>query len=509
KGAVDKRTITVAEDLSQVRYELELFLLGGEFDLYEDKRLIAAVDSSHTAAELSYGKLIISCWGEAWSRSWRVVDCTVKGDSLLLQCTRKMGLTRCLLELRRGPPDEAAVLSRAEYGSKLASMIEWNLSDLRVEHSVIARDDRRHLSGVYVRMILKQQKKTIAGIGVGDGELQDNVDAVLGAGIAWLEELRRKHKSVNRLMIFAPNGRAAVIATRMTVVQPRDAVVSLYQVDEDAGSVEALAGYDQGDLEIAMRRASKRAVWPRDHGLPSGIYTRVDSIVRIAPQMIDTGRRGGWIVASIRGLEFARISIRTERVEFGTGDERRRLSDRNHSELEGLVSSIIARRNGGSHKKTDLVFRAQSERWLESMIRRDVTSIDATLDARYVYVQVPAYRGEQRSFIDLLGATRSGRLAIIELKVSEDSEFPFQALDYWLRVEWHRRRGDFQRRGYFTGLEIADLPPLLYLVAPLFRFHASTKLMASAITGRAPVYRIGINEDWRNGVKVLLREKLN
>ena len=506
---MDKRTITVADDLSQVRYELELFLLGGEFDLYEDKRLIAAVDSSHTAAELSYGKLIISCWGEAWSRSWRVVDCTVKGDSLLLQCTKKMGLTRCLLELRRGPQDEAAVLSRAEYGSKLASMIEWNLSDIRVEHSVIARDDRRHLSGVYVRMTLKQQKKTIAGIGVGDGELQDNVDAVLGAGIAWLEELRRKHKSVNRLMIFAPNGRAAVIATRMTVVQPRDAVVSLYQVDEDAGSVEALAGYDQGDLEIAMRRASKRAVWPRDHGLPSGIYTRVDSIVRIAPQMIDTGRRGGWIVASIRGLEFARISIRTERVEFGTGDERRRLSDRNHSELEGLVSSIIARRNGGSHKKTDLVFRAQSERWLESMIRRDVTSIDATLDARYVYVQVPAYRGEQRSFIDLLGATRSGRLAIIELKVSEDSEFPFQALDYWMRVEWHRRRGDFQRRGYFTGLDIADLPPLLYLVAPLFRFHASTKLMASAITERAPVYRIGINDDWRNGVKVLLREKLN
>ena len=258
-----------------------------------------------------------------------------------------------------------------------------------------------------------------------------------------------------------------------------------------------------------MRRASKRALWPRDHAIPPEVYSRVDSIARIAPQMIDTSRQGGWIVTSIRGLEFARISIKTGRVEFGTGDERRRLSGSNHSELESLASSIIARRNGGTHKKTDLLFRSQSERWLESLIRRDVTSIDATLDPRYVYLQVPAYRGEQRSFIDLLGATRSGRLAIIELKVSEDSEFPFQALDYWLRVEWHRRRGDFQRRGYFTGLEIANAPPLLYLVAPLFRFHASTKLMAAAITERAPVYRIGINEDWRNGVKVLLRERLN
>jgi hypothetical protein len=199
---VGKRTITVAEDLSQVRYELELFLVGGDFDLYEDERLIATVDSGHTAAELSYGKLILSCWGEEWSRSWRVVDCTVKADSVVL-LHQKMGLTRCRVELRRCPQEEAAVLSRAEYGSKLASLIEWNLNDLRVEHSVIARDDRRHLSGVYVLMILKQQKKTIAGIGVGDGELQDNVDAVLGAGIAWLEELRRNHKSVNRLMIFA------------------------------------------------------------------------------------------------------------------------------------------------------------------------------------------------------------------------------------------------------------------------------------------------------------------
>ncbi|HXG63778.1 MAG TPA: hypothetical protein VNO70_01650, partial [Blastocatellia bacterium] len=131
------------------------------------------------------------------------------------------------------------------------------------------------------------------------------------------------------------------------------------------------------------------------------------------------------------------------------------------------------------------------------------------LDPRYAYSQVPAYRGEQRSFIDLLAATREGRLVVIELKVSEDAEFPFQGLDYWIRVEWHRRRGDFQRRGYFQGLRLADAPPLLYLVAPLFRFHATTRLIAGCIAERVPVYRIGINEDWRAGVRILLNEKLN
>jgi hypothetical protein len=499
--------ISVAEDLSQVRYELELFLLAGEFELFEDKRLVASIGAGRAAADVSYGKLILSCWSDEWSRSWRVVGCTVKGESLLLQCTKQMGLTRCVLELRRGPSEQAAVLSRAEYASRLASMIEWNLPDFRVEHSVIARDDRRHLSGVHVRMILKHHGKIVAGIGAGERELQQNVDAALSAGILWLEELRRKHQSVERLLIFAPSGRTATIATRLTVV--RGAVASLYQVDEAAGRIEPVAAFDQGDLEDAMKRASKRAMWPRDHTLGREVYTQVDSVVQLAPDMIDTARRGGWVVASIRGLEFARVSIRSQRVEFGSPEKQQRLNDKNRAQLGELIHSIIESRNGDSNQRGDLLFRAQSERWLESMIRRNVTSLDATLDPRYVYQQVPAYRGEQRSFIDLLGATRQGRLAIIELKVTEDSEFPFQALDYWLRVEWHRKRGDFQRRGYFTGLDIADRAPLLYLVAPLFRFHASTKLIAGAISNRVPVYRIGLNEDWRNGVKVLLRERIN
>ncbi|HWP43645.1 MAG TPA: hypothetical protein VNO14_10450, partial [Blastocatellia bacterium] len=91
----------------------------------------------------------------------------------------------------------------------------------------------------------------------------------------------------------------------------------------------------------------------------------------------------------------------------------------------------------------------------------------------------------------------------------EDAEFPFQGLDYWLRVEWHRLRGDFERRGYFEGLTVRDRPPLLYLVAPVFSFHATTKLIASSIIDRVQIHRIGINDDWRSGVRPLLHERLN
>ena len=358
-------------------------------------------------------------------------------------------------------------------------------------------------------MILKHQQKTVAAVGVADCELQANVDAVLSSGIIWLDQLQRTRSRIDRLILFVPRNRSDTIATRLTAVKPGGATVSIFEFDQALENLEPMAAFDQGDLADAMRRVARKALWPRDHTVGPEVFALVDSVVQLAPQVIETNRRGSWIVASIRGLEFARVSIRGLRVEFGTGEERRKLTDRNRADLEMLVSSIIEIRKAGSDRFNDLLFRSQGERWLESEVRHDITSIDATLDPRYVYAQVPAYRGENRSFIDVLTTTRTGRLVIVELKISENSEFPFQALDYWLRVEWHRQRGDFQRRGYFAGLETADVPPLLYLVAPLFRFHATTKLIGGAISQNVPVLRIGINEDWRKGVRVLLRERLN
>jgi len=39
------------------------------------------------------------------------------------------------------------------------------------------------------------------------------------------------------------------------------------------------------------------------------------------------------------------------------------------------------------------LYRAQPERWLEAIVRNDVTRIDAILDSRFVYTQVFAGSG--------------------------------------------------------------------------------------------------------------------
>lgn len=493
-------------DLSLIKYNLEVFLLAGLFDLFEDGRLVASVEADRAAAEVSYGKLIISCWGDGWSRSWRVLSAELLPEWITLECAKQMGLKRCTLTLTRGIEVRKPAEGRRDFARKLAAMIEAGLPGLRVEQAVTARNDRRHLSGVHTRLVIRDRGKRLAGIGVSDGELQSNVDAALAAGLIWVDELRRRSGSVECLMIFAP--RCDTIAIRLSAISG-STPVSLFRVDETRGVIEPVSAFDQGDLNDRFRNAARRAHWPRPGMLPPDCAMLVESVRRLAPDEIEAHHRGAWVSLSIRGLEVARVWINRRRVEFGVGEQRARLDARNEHELRQLVEEAISRRRPETEFRNEIVFRYQPERWLESIISRGVAALDATLDPRFVYSQVPTYRGEQRTFIDLLAVTREGRLVVMELKVSEETEFPFQGLDYWLRVEWHRARGDFHRRGYFEDLSLIDAPPLLYLVAPLFRFHQTTKLVAGSIHERVPVYRIGLNEDWRRELKVLVRERLN
>ena len=496
---------TVVVDLSRIKYEIELFLLAGDFEILEDDRLIGVSNGDHTAAAFSYGKLILSCWGDEWSKSWRVISCQIFAEQLILLCSKRMGLQQCVVNLTRGGRIRETASARKEFAQRLAAMIEANLPGVRVERAITARNNRRHLSGVHARLVIRERGRRFAGIGINKDESQANIDGVLTAGLLWLEELRRSRGSADGLMIFAPS--CDTIALRLTAISSANA--SLFRIDDTENRVERVSPFDQGDLNDRFRKAARRAYWPRPGMLPPDCVMLVESVRRLAPDEIEVHHRGPWVSLSIRGLEIARVWISRRRVEFGIGETRVKLDSKNEHELERLINETISQRRPDTRRRNEMMFRFQPERWLESIISSDVKAVDSTLDSRFVYSQVPTYRGEQRTFIDILSATSEGRLVVMELKVSEETEFPFQALDYWLRIEWHRARKDFHRRGYFDGLSLIDEPPLLYLVAPLFRFHETTKLIASSIHSRVPVYKIGINENWRRGVRVLLRERVN
>jgi hypothetical protein len=111
--------------------------------------------------------------------------------------------------------------------------------------------------------------------------------------------------------------------------------------------------------------------------------------------------------------------------------------------------------------------------------------------------------------VDLLALRQDGRLAVIELKVAADREHVFQGLDYWTRIELHRRWGTIQRSRLFDDAKIADDPPLVYLVAPMLSFHRDFATLARAVAPEIEIYRFDLNEDWRAGIKVTRRLRCN
>ena len=54
------------------------------------------------------------------------------------------------------------------------------------------------------------------------------------------------------------------------------------------------------------------------------------------------------------------------------------------------------------------MFRAQAEHWLESLVREDVSRIDAVLEQRFAYSQVPAATAGENGILDVLSVTNSG-----------------------------------------------------------------------------------------------------
>ncbi|MGI4826720.1 MAG: hypothetical protein ACRYFU_00785 [Janthinobacterium lividum] len=219
----------------------------------------------------------------------------------------------------------------------------------------------------------------------------------------------------------------------------------------------------------------------------------------------------------------------------------------------------------------DPLFRAAPERWLESVLRENLAPLTRSLapvpnastvtggdrfaneddpdtrgnrleakgidrggwpamrsrderviprfDPRFVYTQVPAIAGaSDRGMLDLLGVTADRRLAVIELKASDDLQLALQGLDYWIRVRHHHaqavdpqsglptQQNDLQRHGYFREVELSPQPPRLYLVAPALHIHPATETILRYLSPSVEWTLLALDERWRQEVRVVWRK---
>jgi hypothetical protein len=225
---------------------------------------------------------------------------------------------------------------------------------------------------------------------------------------------------------------------------------------------------------------------------PSKICLKAREIMSVAPNEIQIQGNN----LTFNGLPFLKIG--KDKTWFGI-ESQQVLVELNRKELAQLIENLQLYRRHDSPNKSHAFYKLLPEAWLESLLRNDISILDANLILSPLHQQFRA-SSEQ---IDLLALRKDGRLVIIELKVSPNREHLFQAVDYWQEIEKQRVAGNL--KGLFGKLEISDAPSLVYLVAPHSCFHKDFDFLAKTVSDELEIYRFDINENWREKIKVIER----
>ncbi len=372
----------------------------------------------------------------------------------------------------------------------------WRIVELSTE-----ADLQHSLSPSYPRALLRKGTAGLAAIGSAEDAL--DVDGVLTFGLIWLDYLRRRETSslpVQGLAILVPAGKEATTCHRVRHLDSSAAACAVFVHFPD-GSEEAVDPRDYTNFDTRVDPCRRTLA-----ETPTHLLDWVDRIAAI--DGVDRREHpDGSVSLAVHGLEFARAG--GARMIFGLDSKHEvssdtQLAQAQVNEIEALAHGLASGRTARTAHQHPLYSR-NPEAWLESQVRGDLERIDATLLPQPVYGQVPQFAGGERGVLDILAADRSGRLAIVEVKASQDIHLPLQALDYWMRVKWHLERGEFSGRGYFPGIELRGEPPRLLLVAPALDFHPSNETVLGFFRRDIEVERIGVGIEWRQELRVMFR----
>ncbi len=434
---------------------------------------------------------------ESGFRSWRLNSFTSQADTIEIDVAGSFSRNREILRLV--PRVRASVLAseiaiaRLKKANEIAGLISENVPTAR-----LGRVALNEPNGRFAQITFERADKTpIAAIADTTGAL--SVESILAAAMLWLEKLGLRKRPVLDLWLVCEKRQARNAQKLHALLADRwKAKLSIVEIDRKQDPPRL--------VELAKRRISE--LWREKPGKmrlylnqpPSGTAER---ITLLSPQTIDIvySRRGETL--RIKGLPFARVRtiMGQEKAWFGVGRESRVLTTNNWKDLVKYVEEIERNRTDEPPNSRHEFYRIASEAWLESILRRNISLLDANLVLSPIYNQFRSSNDK----IDLLALRRDGRLVIIELKTQPDREIVFQAVDYWRKIELQRRRGVLAAADLFEGRTIADKPAIVYMAAPAWSFHREFEYFARSVSSQIEMWRFELHENWRKSVKVIAR----
>jgi hypothetical protein len=492
-------------DWAELDRILREFCASGVIEVREDGGWLAELAGLQFEVHTEAKNPLIHLWSEERNLTRRLVKVKSREEDKIVLEVRRFGKSKpgWLEFLRRDSARTPARITREQFREQFGRILAHKFPDAVVDSLTSSRDLKHSFSGLYVRGTMHEGTRAWTLLAAGPSE-SGAVEEMLAFGILWLDWCRNHSdkRAIEGLRLFVPEGTSRPLRERALGLS-RLAKTEIYEMREPDSPMQRLDLADAGNLESYLGARSE---------METAIATARDTIERIRAMLpansgaitLRVPAGTGEVAFCFRGMEFARRT--REGVYFGLGKSVEKLKLESESRLRQLLRDLNTHRSPVATDVKHKLYRNAAERWLESIVLEDPEKLDALLDPERIYSQVPAFAAGDRQIPDLLGITRQGRLVVIELKASEDIQLPLQAVDYWLRVRRHQQDGDFQRFGYFEGAEIDPRPPLVWLVAPTFHFHSATEILLKYLSPEIQISRIGLNENWRRVIKVMLRQ---
>jgi hypothetical protein len=495
----------LSDPLEDLKERIETFLLELQHPvLTEPGREVIDLSSSNYSLSTEYHKLLWHIWNEHINLVRQVTAIHKTNAKRMELRFQKFGKgppgTLIIAESRAGKEQLERRGERSRYAQLLRRFLaqlfpQWKIADLTSEP-----DLQHSFSACYTRGMLSLGQRAWAVIGAGEQEDPHAVEGILTYGLIWLDWLRRREtgRVFEGLKIFVPPKRAATTLQRLAWMDPEIARWEVYETGEEILRRDPA---DVGNLKTSLPPAGGAfTLQPPGESAVERISKRIRAL---SPTIETHYGSDNFRVFAVHGLPFARETARG--VVFGVGRAETLLADGNFSGLKRLVSQILRFRRPQSEAPLHPYFRLQPEKWMQSMVIRQIGILGYDLAPGALYEQVPAVSGSERGLMDLLAVNSQGRLAVVEFKASEDIHLPLQALDYWMRVHWHQQRGDLENLRYFPQRVLSAREPLLLLVSPALQFHPACQTVLRYFSPSVEVVRVGLNENWRDGLQVIFR----
>lgn len=455
------------------------------------------------------GKVLLECPTAEGVKTWRI-DSAEKGESsdnkLLLTASEDPGSETEKIELvpRATAADLLAAIreARLEIAGKIAGAAAAKIARAKIASVRLSKGIRAGEYGGNAQILLQVAPGKQVAIFAQVTRKGTYPEGFLVSAIWWFHNVsqRAKKNRIEKLWLAADKKFLRKLKKVAALLKPgwRD-LICLFEIDLENAELREIKIPETRNL---WREKIRKLKIPAAQ-IPTGTAQK---IISLAPAAIDITYSAHGENLRFHGLPFARVRslLGTEKAWFGTGKKRRALEPNSDNELRALVDELKKKRDPLTAEKDHYFYRASPEHWLETLLSRDITRLDANLILSPIYRQFRA-SSEQ---IDLLALRRDGRLVVIELKVSPSRECIFQAANYWRLIELHRRSGNLREARAFGDLEIADEPALVCLAAPALSFHRDLEFWAGLVSPKIEIYRYELHENWREEIKVLQRIKL-